>query len=154
MKLSIVVPVYRVEDTLSRCVDSVLSQSYSDYETMALPMARGRFAMIMLRAILMSKLFTRPTEVCRQPATPASMWLKVNTSPSSTVMISLARTPFRYLCHVWKPIPTTTSWNILSIGIMEARMPPSLSLVCTHTMICVTTGFVGRRTATLMPAIK
>lgn len=32
MKLSIIVPVYRVEDTLSRCLDSVLSQPYADYE--------------------------------------------------------------------------------------------------------------------------
>lgn len=32
MKLSIVIPVYRVEDTLSRCLDSVLSQPHADYE--------------------------------------------------------------------------------------------------------------------------
>lgn len=32
MKLSIVIPVYRVENTLARCIDSVLAQSFSDYE--------------------------------------------------------------------------------------------------------------------------
>lgn len=32
MKLSIVVPVYGVEETLSRCVDSILGQSYDNYE--------------------------------------------------------------------------------------------------------------------------
>ena len=32
MKLSIVIPVYRVENTLARCIDSVLGQSFSDYE--------------------------------------------------------------------------------------------------------------------------
>ena len=32
MKLSIVIPVYRVEQTLARCVDSVLGQSFDDYE--------------------------------------------------------------------------------------------------------------------------
>lgn len=32
MKVSIVVPVYRVEDTLARCVDSVLGQSFTDFE--------------------------------------------------------------------------------------------------------------------------
>ena len=32
MKLSIVIPVYGVENTLARCIDSVLAQSYSDYE--------------------------------------------------------------------------------------------------------------------------
>lgn len=32
MKLSIVIPVYQVADTLSRCVESVLNQSFSDYE--------------------------------------------------------------------------------------------------------------------------
>ena len=32
MKLSIVIPVYRVEDTLNRCVESVLSQTIDDME--------------------------------------------------------------------------------------------------------------------------
>lgn len=32
MKLSIIIPVYRVEATLDRCVGSVLSQSFSDFE--------------------------------------------------------------------------------------------------------------------------
>lgn len=32
MKLSIIVPVYRVEATLNRCVESILSQSFSDFE--------------------------------------------------------------------------------------------------------------------------
>ena len=32
MKLSIVIPVYQVENTLSRCLDSVLGQSFGDYE--------------------------------------------------------------------------------------------------------------------------
>ena len=32
MKLSIIVPVYRVADTLRRCVDSIISQSFSDWE--------------------------------------------------------------------------------------------------------------------------
>lgn len=32
MKLSIIVPVYQAENTLRRCVDSILSQSFKDYE--------------------------------------------------------------------------------------------------------------------------
>ena len=32
VKLSIVIPVYNVEDTLARCVESVLGQSFNDYE--------------------------------------------------------------------------------------------------------------------------
>lgn len=32
MKISVIVPVYRVERTLRRCVDSVLSQSWDDWE--------------------------------------------------------------------------------------------------------------------------
>ena len=32
MKLSIIVPVYRVANTLRRCVDSIVSQSFSDWE--------------------------------------------------------------------------------------------------------------------------
>lgn len=32
MKLSIIIPVYRTEDTLRRCVESILQQSFTDYE--------------------------------------------------------------------------------------------------------------------------
>lgn len=32
MKVSIIIPVHNAEDTLTRCVDSILSQSYSDIE--------------------------------------------------------------------------------------------------------------------------
>ena len=32
MKLSIVIPVYQVEGTLNRCVESVISQTFADYE--------------------------------------------------------------------------------------------------------------------------
>ena len=32
MELSIIIPVFRVEKTLRRCVDSITSQSYTDYE--------------------------------------------------------------------------------------------------------------------------
>ena len=32
MKLSIIIPVYRTPDTLSRCLDSILRQSFTDYE--------------------------------------------------------------------------------------------------------------------------
>ena len=31
-KISIVVPVYKVEPYLRRCVDSILGQSYQDFE--------------------------------------------------------------------------------------------------------------------------
>ena len=32
MKLSIIMPVYNVEDYLCKCIDSVLNQDYEDYE--------------------------------------------------------------------------------------------------------------------------
>ena len=32
MKLSIIIPVYRTQDTLPRCLDSILRQSFTDYE--------------------------------------------------------------------------------------------------------------------------
>jgi len=32
MKLSVIIPVYRVENTLRRCVESILRQEYTDYE--------------------------------------------------------------------------------------------------------------------------
>ena len=32
MKLSIIVPVYQVADTLRRCVDSIVSQTFTDWE--------------------------------------------------------------------------------------------------------------------------
>ena len=30
--ISVIVPVYKVEEFLSRCVDSILCQSYTDFE--------------------------------------------------------------------------------------------------------------------------
>lgn len=32
MKLSIIIPIYRTQDTLARCIDSILLQSFTDYE--------------------------------------------------------------------------------------------------------------------------
>ena len=32
MKLSIIIPVYQVQDTLDRCIESILPQSFTDYE--------------------------------------------------------------------------------------------------------------------------
>ena len=32
MKLSIIIPVYRTQDTLDRCLQSILQQSFTDYE--------------------------------------------------------------------------------------------------------------------------
>lgn len=32
MKLSIVIPVYRTQDTIKRCIESILQQSFTDYE--------------------------------------------------------------------------------------------------------------------------
>jgi glycosyltransferase involved in cell wall biosynthesis len=31
-KISIIVPIYRVEPYLARCIDSILSQSFTNYE--------------------------------------------------------------------------------------------------------------------------
>ena len=33
MKFSIVIPAYNIEDYIGKCLDSILSQTYSDYET-------------------------------------------------------------------------------------------------------------------------
>ena len=32
MKLSVIVPVYQVEEFLPRCLDSILAQTYRDFE--------------------------------------------------------------------------------------------------------------------------
>ena len=32
MQLSIIIPIYKVEDYLRECIDSVLSQTFKDYE--------------------------------------------------------------------------------------------------------------------------
>ena len=32
MKLSIIIPIYRAEDTLERCIGSILQQSFTSYE--------------------------------------------------------------------------------------------------------------------------
>ena len=48
MKISVIIPVYRVEHTLRRCVDSILRQDFTDWEM--LPRTRA------------SEPFTSPTE--------------------------------------------------------------------------------------------
>ena len=32
MKLSIIIPVYQTQDTIDRCIESILQQSFTDYE--------------------------------------------------------------------------------------------------------------------------
>jgi len=32
MKLSIIIPIYKTQDTLDRCIGSILRQSFTDYE--------------------------------------------------------------------------------------------------------------------------
>ena len=31
-EISVIVPVYKVEDTLPKCIESIITQSYSDWE--------------------------------------------------------------------------------------------------------------------------
>ncbi len=42
MKLSIIIPVYHTEETLPRCVDSILSQSYTEYEILLVDDGSGK----------------------------------------------------------------------------------------------------------------
>lgn len=53
MKLSIIVPVYKVEEYLGECVDSLLSQTIDDYEIILVddgsPITPGRSPTNMLR---------------------------------------------------------------------------------------------------------
>lgn len=48
MKLSIIIPVYKAEDTLERCVNSILSQQFKDYEILLIddgsPDSSGKLA--------------------------------------------------------------------------------------------------------------
>lgn len=64
MKLSVIIPVYNVENTLKRCVDSILQQSYTDYELLLIddgsPDNSGRLADMMARKDSRIKVFHKP----------------------------------------------------------------------------------------------
>ena len=57
-KISVIIPVYNAESTLRRCVDSVLAQTFTDFECLLIYDGSKdgpvRFAMNMLRGIAAS----------------------------------------------------------------------------------------------------
>lgn len=63
--VSIIVPVYKVEQYLSRCVDSILQQSYSNLEIILVDDGLPFLCMICVnirKRIVAFKLFISPTE--------------------------------------------------------------------------------------------
>lgn len=59
--ISIIVPVYKVENYLHRCIDSILSQSFTDFELILVddgsPDNCGKYAMSMHRKIVVLEFF-------------------------------------------------------------------------------------------------
>ena len=56
-KISVIVPIYKVEQVLKRCVDSILSQTYENLEI-----------------ILGHRISVRPSAMLMQGRMPASKW--------------------------------------------------------------------------------
>ena len=48
-KISVIVPVYNVEQFLPRCINSILAQTFTDFEVLLI---QGEFVMSMLRKII------------------------------------------------------------------------------------------------------
>jgi len=41
-KLSVIIPIYNVEKYLKRCIDSIINQTYTNFEVLFGPMSRFR----------------------------------------------------------------------------------------------------------------
>lgn len=68
MKVSVIVPVYNMEITVSRCLDSIVGQDYKDFEViliMMVPMINHRkSARIMLGAMGILDIFLERIKDC------------------------------------------------------------------------------------------
>lgn len=77
MKISVIIPVYRVEHTLRRCVDSILRQDFTDWEMILVDaevtILHRRYVTNMPPKTRASEPFTSPTEDWEQHATRAWM---------------------------------------------------------------------------------
>lgn len=64
--ISIVVPVYNVKQFLTKCLNSIIGQTYSNLEIIVVDDGstdgRLRFVMIMLKRIIVFQSFTKKTE--------------------------------------------------------------------------------------------
>ena len=74
--ISVIVPVYKVEEFLSRCVDSILCQSYSDFEVILVddgsPDRCGQMCEDYARQDSRIHVIHRKTAACPPPGIPAS----------------------------------------------------------------------------------
>lgn len=93
-RVSVIVPVYQVEAYLAKCLDSILAQTFTDFELILVDDGtRDDCPRIMTRYAAMDariRAFTRKTEACPRRATPG--WisreenisrLSIQTTPSS-----------------------------------------------------------------------
>lgn len=93
-RVSVIVPVYQVEAYLAKCLDSILAQTFTDFELILVDDGtRDDCPRIMTRYAAWTRAFaafTRKTEACPQRATPG--WisreanisrLSIQTTPSS-----------------------------------------------------------------------
>lgn len=66
-KISVIVPVYNVQKDLSCCIDSILSQPFTDFELLLIDdgskIIPVRFVMNMRKKILVYTLFIKKMEV-------------------------------------------------------------------------------------------
>lgn len=70
MKVSVIVPVYKAEKWLHRCVDSILAQTMTDFELLFVDdgsqIVVVRFVMSMQRKIHVYEYFIKRMEGCRR----------------------------------------------------------------------------------------
>ena len=84
MKVSIIIPIYRVEPHIERCIQSVLQQTYRDLEVILVDDCTPDHSMKMAKACIEQSPLSKDLQMFLSAVTMALTLLQANTSCSLT----------------------------------------------------------------------